>query len=168
MRFKLVMLMLFVSLFAWISPVFAQEKVAEKKDLSAAYEFLEAAQFKVTFDESVKQTIDMQIKSNPLIAQYREVMLKFLLKYMSWDSLKDEIASIYASEFTTQELKELTAFYKTPVGKKASLLLPRLMNKGGELGMKKVQEHSPELKKMLEEESIRLKDQQKPVEPAGK
>ena len=158
--------MLFVSLFAWISPVFAQEK-----DLKSALELLEAVQLKVTFNETVNQSIDAQIKSNPLLAQYKEVMLKFFFKYMSWDSLKDEIAKIYASEFTSQELKELTTFYKTPVGKKAALLLPHLMNKGAELGMKRVQEHMPELRKMVEDESVRIKEKEKkekPTESKGK
>ncbi len=45
-------------------------------------------------------------------------MKALFAKYMNWASLKDDMVKIYMAEFTAPELKELTAFYQTPVGKK--------------------------------------------------
>jgi uncharacterized protein len=100
--------------------------------------------------------VDMQIKANAQIAPFRQVMLDFFAKYMSWDAMKDDMAKIYVEEFTLQELKDLTAFYKTPTGQKAALRVPQLMNKGADLGMRRVQDHMPELQKAVQDEAKRL------------
>jgi len=43
---------------------------------------------------------------------------------LRWESVKEDMISVYTQEFTEQELKKLTAFYQTPVGKKASEKCP--------------------------------------------
>ena len=95
--------------------------------------------------QSVDQMLQMQVKQNPAIAPYQTQMKAFLSKYMSWASMKDDMVTIYTSEFTEQELKDLTAFYKTPLGKKTVEKMPQLMSKGAELSQKRMQEHLPEL-----------------------
>jgi hypothetical protein len=95
--------------------------------------------------QSVDQMLGMQVKQNPSIAPYQQQMKDFLNKYMSWASMKDDMVKIYVSEFTEPELKELTAFYKTPLGKKTVEKMPQLLVKGAELSQKRMQEHLPEL-----------------------
>ena len=99
--------------------------------------------------QSVDQMLDMQIKQNPAIAPYQQEMKDFFAKYMSWQSLKDDIIGIYASEFTEAEMNEMNRFYQTPVGKKALQKTPLLLAKGAELGQKRVQEHLPELQQAI-------------------
>ena len=95
--------------------------------------------------QSVDQMLQMQMKQNPAVAPYERQMREFLNKYMSWASMKDDMVGIYVSEFTEQELKELIAFYQTPVGKKTVAKMPLLMVKGAELSQKRMQDHMPEL-----------------------
>ena len=40
---------------------------------------------------------------------------------------------VYAARFSTEEIRQLIAFYKTPTGKKAARLLPEI---SGEVGQK--------------------------------
>ncbi len=89
--------------------------------------------------------LQVQVQQNPSIARYQQDMKAFFAKYMSWASLKDDMVTIYMAEFTELELKELTAFYQTPVGKKTVQRMPALMAKGAEMGQRRVQEHLPEL-----------------------
>jgi hypothetical protein len=42
----------------------------------------------------------------------------------------DEVAKVYATHFTEQELKDIVAFYKTPVGKKLIVEEPRVLEDG--------------------------------------
>src|ERR1700748_269165 len=51
-------------------------------------------------------------------AAYKDVMSRFMHKYYTWDNLKGELDKIYAAEFTEAELKQLAAFFNTPLGKK--------------------------------------------------
>jgi hypothetical protein len=95
--------------------------------------------------QSVDQMLQVQVQQNPAIAPFQQDMKAFFAKYMSWASLKDDMVNIYMAEFTEPELKELTAFYQTPIGKKTVQRMPALMAKGAEMGQKRVQEHLPEL-----------------------
>ncbi len=95
--------------------------------------------------QSIDQMLAMQVQGNPAIAQFQPQMKAFLNKYMSWASLKDDMAKIYMAEFSESELNELTKFYQTPLGKKTIQKMPALMAKGAEIGQKRVQEHMPEL-----------------------
>ena len=46
------------------------------------------------------------------------------------------IAVIYASHFTADELRQLTAFYRGPVGQKFLLIMPRIMQDSMTIGQK--------------------------------
>ena len=100
--------------------------------------------------QSIDQMLDMQVKQNPQIAPFQSEMKSFLSKYMSWPSLKEDMVKIYMTEFTEPELKELTAFYNTPLGKKTVQKMPALMQKGAEMGQRRVQEHLPELQAAIQ------------------
>ena len=72
--------------------------------------------------------------------------------YKSWytedldlDFLAKKIVELYAQTFSVKELKELTAFYKTPLAKKALAAFPELMAKGAKLGAMERQKRMPEL-----------------------
>ena len=99
--------------------------------------------------QSIDQMLAMQVEQNPAIAQFQPQMKAFLNKYMSWASLKDDMAKIYMAEFSESELNELSKFYQTPLGKKTIQKMPGLMAKGAEIGQKRVQEHMPELQAAL-------------------
>ncbi|MGI9088895.1 MAG: DUF2059 domain-containing protein [Chthoniobacterales bacterium] len=95
--------------------------------------------------QSVDQMLQMQVQQNPQLAQFQPQMKAFLNKYMSWASLKDDMAKVYTEEFTEPELNDLTKFYQSPLGKKTVEKMPALMAKGAAMGQKRVQEHLPEL-----------------------
>jgi len=88
----------------------------------------------VHVDRTTKQTLDvllrMQLQQNPKLQPYEGVLRSFLQKYMSWDSLQDDYARFYAEALTEQELKQIIAFYKTPVGKKLVADEPRVLEDG--------------------------------------
>jgi hypothetical protein len=106
-------------------------------------------------NQSIDQMLDMQVKQNPQIGQFRTQMKAFLSKYMSWASMKDDMIKIYTDEFTEQELKDLLAFYQTPLGKKTIQKMPKLMAKGAELGQARVQQHLPELQQAIQAEATK-------------
>ena len=106
-------------------------------------------------NQSIDQMLDMQVKQNPAIGQYKAQMKTFLSKYMSWASMKEDMIKIYTDEFSEQELKELLAFYQTPLGKKTVQKMPKLMAKGAELGQQRVQQHLPELQQAIQEQATK-------------
>lgn len=89
------------------------------------------------------------IRGNPEMAPYEDVFRAWYKKVFAADDLESEMVSLYMGAFSEGELREITAFYKTPVGQKAIATLPELMKQGAEIGMRRGQEHAPELEEML-------------------
>ena len=98
------------------------------------------------------QVVENQLQHNPQLAPQREILQRFLMKYVNWESVKEDTITAYTQEFTEPELKKLTEFYKTPVGKKASEKMPKLALIAGQLGLKKAQAHQAELRQMLDDQ----------------
>ncbi|MGA7177990.1 MAG: DUF2059 domain-containing protein [Thiobacillaceae bacterium] len=107
-------------------------------------------------EQTMSQSLDSQLAEKPELVPYKQVMLTFLRKHMSYESLKPDLINLYAAAFTAQELQELNEFYKTPIGKKALQKMPELINKGAQLGSRRVQDNIQELQEMLQAESERI------------
>jgi len=116
---------------------------------AAANELLVTVKMEKILADSTEQMVQLQIQQNPAIEPYREVMRRFLAKYMSWEGLKGDFVRIYAEEFTEQELRDLIAFYRTPTGIKFITKMPGLMSKGAQIGSQRVQQNAAELKEMM-------------------
>ena len=117
----------------------------------AAKDMLDCMNMGETFSKTIDSTLDLQIQQNPALKDKRKAMKTFFDRYMSWASLESDFIKIYTEAYTEEELKEITVFYKTPVGQKTVRLMPELMRKGGEIGNRRVQENMHELVKLLQE-----------------
>jgi uncharacterized protein len=96
-----------------------------------------------------EQVLENQLQQNPQLAPQREILQKFLHRYLNWASVREDTITAYTHEFTEPELEQLTEFYATPVGKKANEKMPKLMFIAGQLGLKKAQANQAELQQML-------------------
>ena len=126
----------------------ASEKEAEK--------LLDMVGTQAVMEQSMSQMLDIQLQQNPALAPYKGVMMEFLNKNMSYESLKPELIKTYSEEFTSSELREINAFYLTDVGKKSIEKMPKLMMQGGQLGATRVQENINDLQAMIQAESERI------------
>jgi hypothetical protein len=72
------------------------------------------------------------------------------------DEMITEMVPLYANNYTTAEIKQLTAFYQTPVGRKMMALAPKLSAEGMAIGQRVV---TPRLGKLMQEV---MQDVQKP------
>ncbi len=139
---------------------FAAITAADKASEGAAEKLLDSMNMEYTLAQSIEQMLNMQLQQNPAMAPYKGVMSQFLKKHMSYDSLKSDMVKLYAEAFSATELNEITAFYKTDVGKKTIKKMPSLMAAGGQIGAQKVQANMPELQAMIQAESERLQQEE--------
>jgi uncharacterized protein len=128
-----------------------------KSHRKAAEDLLTAMGVEAQMSKAIDTQLDAQTKMMPMMAQLKEPMKKFFDKYMSYASMKEELITNYVDAFSEKDLKEITAFYKSPVGKKLVGKMPELMSKATELGTKRVQENQAELQKMVQEELAKPK-----------
>ncbi len=152
-KFKYLVLFICLSISTQVFAASTAQKEAEK--------LLNTVGMDKMFNQSIQQMLNIQMKQNPQLVPYKDVMLKFFNKYMSYSSLKNDIIKIYTDTFTQNELKDINNFYSTQTGKKTIKLMPMLMMKGNQLGVQKVQSHIQELQQMIDEETKRLNSKKK-------
>jgi uncharacterized protein len=119
---------------------------------AAAEDLLKSANTDKTMQAAIDTMLDAQLKANKALVPVKDVMKKFLTKHLSYEALKDDLIDLQVKEFTEAELKEIAAFYRTPTGKKFIEKQPVMMQKGAELGMRRVQENTAELQQMIQAE----------------
>ena len=95
-------------------------------------------QIRIVLQRSSNQMLEMQMNQSPSLAPYKDVITKFFERYISYESLKPEMARMYAEAYTLAELKELNAFYSSKVGKKTLDLQTRLAARGEQIAAAKV------------------------------
>jgi uncharacterized protein len=113
-------------------PTAAQEVTPES--LNAARELMTLSRTDKFLDQSIStmlpQVAQLLEKANPEKgAVVRSMMEEFVLPEMrrSIPEAVEDIAAIYARNFTRDELNEVIAFYKTPVGQKFLDRMPSIM-----------------------------------------
>lgn len=114
----------------------------------------------VALEESLSQIMDIQLQQNPALLPYKDVVMQFFRKHVSYSSLKPEMIQIYAEVFTAQELRDINAFYRTETGQKTIRLMPQLSAAGAQLGLQRIQQNGAELQRMIQAEAARIKELQ--------
>ena len=118
------------------------------------------------FDNTCKEVIDMQAKSNPMMEPFRGVLTEFFTKYISWEALKPDITKLYMDTFTEDELRDIVGFLSSPVGIMYTEKSFEMTLKSMEIGQKMVQENMPELQAMIAAEAEKLLAQEREKKPA--
>ena len=135
---------------------FAGPAFADDVGKMEAEKLLAVLDLQATMDQAMVMELDSQLKANPALAPYKDIVLGFMRKYMSYESLKPELVELYAGEFTAAELKEARQFYSTTTGRKFIASMPRLMTRGASLGSTQLQQHMGELDQLIKEEALRI------------
>lgn len=68
-------------------------------------------------------------------AELREIYRSWFDEDLDQDRMIKEIAELYTSAFTVEELDQLIMFYKSPLGRKFLAKSPALMKEGAKIGM---------------------------------
>ena len=123
----------------------------EQSHRKAAENLLIVMEVDKSLPKIAEQVLENQLQQNPQLASQRDIFQKFFNKYLNWESVKEDTITVYTQEFTEPELKKLAEFYKTPVGKKASEKMPKLVFISGQIGLQKAQANQAELRQMMEE-----------------
>lgn len=146
-------LLAITTVFVLAGPLRAQEPLAGSHEQAAA-ELLELMRMEEMTRASAEMMLETMLAQNPVLEQFRDVFVDFFDEYIRWDDLLPEYVAIYTDAYTEPELRELIAFYRTPVGQKTIDLMPRLMQAGAALGEAQIQPHLPELQRRIQERMV--------------
>ena len=144
MRRTLYLLGLLVAL---STPAAAQEAARSftPSHMAAAREYLEVVNIQKVAATGAETMMEQQIDSNPQMAPYRAAMMSWAREIFASDEARDAFSRLYAEEFTEAELRELTAFFRTPLGKRLADSQTSMARRGSELGRKLAEAHQGDL-----------------------
>ncbi len=126
---------------------------------AAARELFKALKLEESLTNTTSAMVDSEVSHNPALAPYRDIMLAWLRKYMTWDAMLPELTRLYTETYTEGEMKALAMFYSSPVGQKSIAKTPELLSRTAGFGAKISQPHSAELNAQLNARRDELKAQ---------
>lgn len=89
----------------------------------------------VSFEPAIKQMQGQGIPDEGIV-EIRAAADRFFDKTLNDPEMSAEMAKVYERNFTPAEIKELLAFYKTPLGRKTLETLPKVMAESSKAGQR--------------------------------
>jgi hypothetical protein len=113
---------------------FAHAQAPSASAIATAKELVETKGGNAMFDpvivSMVEQTKGALLQTNPQLAKdLNDVAVQLRAEFAPRkDELMNQAAKLYADRFSEQELKDMLAFYKSPLGKKMVLIEPQVLD----------------------------------------
>ena len=151
----------YAALFLLLSPitVFADELTeAKQRDIRKLLADTGSAMIAIRYASATSQNIFQTLKGvRPDIPDRvqeemnRELIQLFTEKMQAPGGLAEKLIPIYARTFTHVEIKELIAFYATPIGKKSITLMPKVINESMAVSQQWGASLGPEIENRVQE-----------------
>ena len=124
-------------------------------EYQAAFAYFEATNLARTQQLSLSLMLDNLVKSKPAMKEVRPVMEELFQRYLGYEALKYEFADLYLSEFTVDELKELTRITRNPAVSKLFAKQPKLMQAGSSIARKHLAPRQKEIRAAVKAFALR-------------
>lgn len=124
---------LFAALVVLAPAALAQDKPSPGA-LKAAHELIDVTGATALFNPLIAGVVEqakiLYLQQNPALSKdLNEIAAKMRTDLAPrFSELTDEVAGFYAKQFSEQELKEILAFYRSPVGKKMLAQQPKVVD----------------------------------------
>ena len=127
---------------------FAGEKKALHRQ--AALEMMQASGVPGMLRRAFDAQLESQFKALPELEKLRPQLTEFYRRAFSFKALENDLCALYMKHYTPEELRQITAFYKTPAGKKKAKVDALLSAELGAIFLKHSEKKMPELQKLLQ------------------
>lgn len=130
--------------------------------ISAAEELVDVMDMEKNLRETTDALLAQQKEQNPALAQFDDIMRDFMEKALDWDELRDDYVLMYAQIYNEQELRQLRAFYQTPLGQRLLATLPEVAARSSEISNERLQKFLPEMQRQIMERMMENENKPKP------
>jgi len=118
--------------------------------MAAARELLEVLRLQEVSVVGVRVALDQQIRSSPELEPFRAAMHAWATELFAGEEAKTAFATLYASTFSEADLRQLVAFFRTPLGQRFASSQAALTEKGAEIGRSLATAHQADLMARLQ------------------
>ncbi len=129
------LLVISLSLGGMLGPVGSAAAEADRKVTMELVQMVTPQEtYQAMIAQMSKQMLASMAQSGAKVPPDTDVKMgKAVVEALPYADLANWTVDVYAARFSTEEIRQLIAFYKTPTGKKAARLLPEI---SGEVGQK--------------------------------
>jgi hypothetical protein len=114
---------------------------------------------------AITASFDAQVKAQPLMAPFMDVMREWADRVITMKEMGPQLAVAYAELFTEAELRQIIAFYQSPIGRRLAAALPDLTRRGSEIGAAVAEAHSAELQEAIAKRAAEIQNAPTPTPP---
>jgi len=118
-----------------------------------------------TMFNGIRKQMDLQVRKNgikdkhiPVMDEHSKELVRIMEETIGWDAQKNEIMTIYSEAFSSEELKDMLVFFKSPTGAKYIDKMPELINKSTAASQSKMQLFQLKVKNLNQETSMKLRE----------
>ena len=134
-----------------------------RSHVAAADSLLMASNMETMLAGMAERTVQSQLQAMPQLAPFADIFREFMFEQMDWKVLRPEFLALYVQTFSESELREVTAFYRTPLGQKLLAKSPELMARAMELSNRRVQAAMPRMLERIQARAAELQREGKPL-----
>ena len=124
--------------------------------MAAAAQLLALMNLESVMRASTSAMLAAQVKQQPAMAPFRDVMQAWADSIMTLKAMAPALNRVYAETFSEGELRQLIAFYQTPIGRKLAAVTPALSRRGAEVGSEIAEANLPMLQAMIQARAAEL------------
>lgn len=133
--------------------------ITDPARLRAASELIATIGGEAQFMSTQAAMIKTMTQTGPM-ALMRDVFEQWAHTYLTWDALRTEIIQLYARTFSTDDMVQAAAFFRTPAGQHFAANSGVLMTEAGKIGQRVAQLHSAELEAAIQKRITEIQAQQ--------
>ncbi len=111
----------------------------------AAEDLLVAMDAERMYERTLEQMLSAQMEANPDLVALAPVMKQFFRDFVSWEAVRPEHLRVHMERFSEAELRDLAAFYRTPLGRRVVVESPAIAAELGMVGQRLVEANQAEL-----------------------
>ena len=106
---------------------------------------LVAADFERHYVQTMEAGMAAQLRANPALAPYADMLRAFNLRYASYEAVKPDLIRLYRETFSESEAEETIRFYESDFGRRFTTKMAALGVRSSEMAIERARVHLPEL-----------------------
>jgi hypothetical protein len=87
---------------------------------------------------------------------YQAKALQIVIDSMGWKAMEPEFVTLYAQNFTEEEIDGMVTFYKSPTGQAVLNKMPQLMSSAMQLAQSRMVDIQPKMKALMEDRAKQM------------
>lgn len=98
----------------------------------------------------------MTPEQKKIVTDYQAKAMQIVIDSMGWKAMEPQFVTLYAQNFTEDEIDGMVTFYKSPTGQAVLNKMPQLMSSAMQLTQSRMVDVQPKLKALMEDEAKQM------------